>query len=106
MKNETVVDLIKDLTAKLSAVAEEFNGRVAHAADPAPAGDEPSETDLVEQAQAVLAERRMRRPHRGCSERRSDLAVVQQPPDRVRNGSARACSTTSQSQESHAGAGV
>jgi len=61
VKNESVVDLIKDLTAKLSAVAEEFNGRVAHAADPAPTGTEPSETDLVEQAQAVLAERRLRR---------------------------------------------
>ena len=55
------MDLIKDLTAKLSAVAEEFNGRVAHAADPAPTSTEPSETDLVEQAQAVLAERRLRR---------------------------------------------
>ncbi len=61
MKNESVVDLIKDLTAKLSAVAEEFNGRVAHAADPEPVGDEPSEADLVRQAEVVLADRRVRR---------------------------------------------
>ncbi|MCK8457801.1 MULTISPECIES: MarR family winged helix-turn-helix transcriptional regulator [Sphingomonas] len=61
MKNESVVDLIKDLTAKLSAVAEEFNGRVAHAADPVVAGAEPSEAELVAQAEEILAERRMRR---------------------------------------------
>jgi len=61
VKNESVVDLIKDLTAKLSAVAEEFNGRVAHAADPEPVGAEPSETELVAHAEAVLADRRLRR---------------------------------------------
>lgn len=61
MKSESVVDLIKDLTAKLSAVAEEFNGRVAHAADPEPAGDGPSDRDLEAYAEAVLVERRMRR---------------------------------------------
>lgn len=61
MKNESVVELIKDLTAKLSAVAEEFNGRVAHAAEPVPVGDEPSDDDLVEHAKSVLRERRMRR---------------------------------------------
>ena len=63
VKNETVVDLIKDLTAKLSAVAEEFNGRVAHAADSEPVDGEhePSETALVARAQAVLADRRTRR---------------------------------------------
>jgi DNA-binding MarR family transcriptional regulator len=53
--------LIKDLTAKLSAVAEEFNGRVAHAAETAPTGDEPSDAALVAQANSMLAERRMRR---------------------------------------------
>jgi len=61
MKNETVVELIKDLTAKLSAVAEEFNGRVAKAAEPAPAGNEPSDAALVEHANAVLEQRRLRR---------------------------------------------
>jgi DNA-binding MarR family transcriptional regulator len=61
VKNESVVDLIKDLTAKLSAVAEEFNGRVAHAADPEPTGDEPSEAALIARAEAVLSDRRMRR---------------------------------------------
>lgn len=61
VKNESVVDLIKDLTAKLSAVAEEFNGRVAEASEPKPAGDVPSEAMLVERANAVLADRRMRR---------------------------------------------
>ncbi|MBE2993425.1 hypothetical protein IFR23_15575 [Sphingomonas sp. CFBP 13603] len=61
MKNESVVELIKDLTAKLSAVAEEFNGRVAQAAEPVPVGDEPSDDALIEHATLVLAERRMRR---------------------------------------------
>ncbi len=61
MKNESVVELIKDLTAKLSAVAEEFNGRVAQAAVPTPPGDEPSEAALVEHATAILADRRLRR---------------------------------------------
>ncbi len=61
VNNESVVDLIKDLTAKLSAVAEEFNGRVAQASEPIAAGDVPSEAMLVERANAVLAERRMRR---------------------------------------------
>ncbi|MGU3389297.1 hypothetical protein [Sphingomonas sp. M1A8_2b] len=61
MKNESVVELIKDLTAKLSAVAEEFNGRVAHAAEQAPADDDPNEAALVDHAQMVLQERRMRR---------------------------------------------
>lgn len=63
MKNESVVDLIKDLTAKLSAVAEEFNGRVAHAAKPEPEGDEPSDAALVAHADAVLTERRQRRDY-------------------------------------------
>lgn len=61
MKNESVVDLIKDLTAKLSAVAEEFNGRVAHAAEQQPADEGPSEAALVDHAEMVLEERRMRR---------------------------------------------
>ena len=61
MKNETVVELIKDLTAKLSAVAEEFNGRVAKAAEPVPAGNEPNDAALVEHANAVLEQRRLRR---------------------------------------------
>ncbi|SFN96800.1 hypothetical protein [Sphingomonas sp. OK281] len=61
MKNESVVDLIKDLTAKLSAVAEEFNGRVAHAEEAVPAGSEPTEAELVTHAETVLAERRLRR---------------------------------------------
>ena len=63
MKNESVVDLIKDLTAKLSAVAEEFNGRVAHAAEVEPEGDEPSDAALVAHAEAVLTERRLRRDY-------------------------------------------
>lgn len=61
MKNESVVDLIKDLTAKLSAVAEEFNGRVAHAEEVVPSGSEPTEAELVIHAETVLAERRLRR---------------------------------------------
>jgi DNA-binding MarR family transcriptional regulator len=61
VKNETVVELIKDLTAKLSAVAEEFNGRVAKAAEPVQAGNEPNDAALVEHANAVLEQRRLRR---------------------------------------------
>jgi DNA-binding MarR family transcriptional regulator len=61
VKNETVVELVKDLTAKLSAVAEEFNGRVAKAAEPAPVGNEPNDAALVEHANAVLEQRRLRR---------------------------------------------
>ena len=61
MKNETVVELVKDLTAKLSAVAEEFNGRVAKAGEPAPVGNEPNDAALVEHANAVLEQRRLRR---------------------------------------------
>ncbi len=61
MKNETVVELIKDLTAKLSAVAEEFNGRVAKAAEPVPVGNEPNDAALVEHANTVLEQRRLRR---------------------------------------------
>lgn len=61
MKNESAVDLVKDLTAKLAAVVEEFNGRVTQASEPAPVGDEPSEAALVAHANAVLADRRMRR---------------------------------------------
>lgn len=63
VKNESVVDLLKDLTAKLSAVAAEFNGRVAHAEEPVSVADEPSDATLVAHAQAVLAERRMRREY-------------------------------------------
>ena len=61
MKNESVVELIKDLTAKLSAVAEEFNGRVAHAAEEVPVGEENDEAALVDYAETVLEQRRMRR---------------------------------------------
>jgi DNA-binding MarR family transcriptional regulator len=61
VKNETVVELVKDLTAKLSAVAEEFNGRVAKAAEPVPAGSEPNDAALVEHANTVLEQRRLRR---------------------------------------------
>lgn len=61
MKNESVVDVIKDLTAKLSAVAEEFNGRIAHAAEKELPGDELSDAMLVSQAETLLTERRLRR---------------------------------------------
>jgi DNA-binding MarR family transcriptional regulator len=61
VKNESVVELIKDLTAKLSAVAEEFNGRVAHAAEEVPVGEENDEAALVDYAETVLEQRRMRR---------------------------------------------
>ena len=61
MKNESVVALIKDLTAKLSAVAEEFNGRVAQATEQVSAEDAPGDVALVEHAEKVLSERRLRR---------------------------------------------
>ena len=65
MKNESVVALIKDLTAKLSAVAEEFNGRIAQATEKTSpddgADDAPDEAALIEHAEMVLSERRLRR---------------------------------------------
>jgi DNA-binding MarR family transcriptional regulator len=61
VRNETVVELIKDLTTKLSVVAEEFNGRVVQAAETAPVDDEPTDAVLIAHAKSMLAERRMRR---------------------------------------------
>jgi DNA-binding MarR family transcriptional regulator len=61
MRNEAVVELIKDLTTKLSTVAEEINERVAHAAQTGPVDDEPSDAALIAHAKSMLAERRSRR---------------------------------------------
>ena len=61
MRNESVVELINDLTARLAAVAEDFNARVAQEARDVPAGVEPSDAMLVKRARLVLHERRLRR---------------------------------------------
>ncbi len=65
MKNDTVVGLIKELTAKLSVVASEFDERLSEMVQPVE--DTDSETlspvALTARANALLAERRLRRQH-------------------------------------------
>ncbi len=61
MRNESVVELISDLTAKLAAVAEGFNERIAQETREVSAGEQPSDAMLVKRARLVLDERRMRR---------------------------------------------
>lgn len=62
MADQSVVALIKDLTAKLSAVAEEFNGRAELVVQPdpltAPARDQAARLDIV---RLLLDQRRLRR---------------------------------------------
>lgn len=62
MADETVVALIKDLTAKLSAVAEEFSGRADQVQPPqtAPAGSADVGVRL-DAARLLLEQRRRRR---------------------------------------------
>jgi DNA-binding MarR family transcriptional regulator len=64
-KTESLTDLINDITATLSAMAEDFSERVANVAksDARSDGGEPSDATLVTQAIAVLAERRLRRDY-------------------------------------------
>lgn len=59
MGQDSVVALIKDLTAKLSAVAEEFAGRADQVAPAAPSLDLP--TASVARAALLVEQRRMRR---------------------------------------------
>lgn len=61
MMNESVAELIEELSAKLSALTDEYAARIARATDPATGGIEPTDTALLEEAIAVMAERRMRR---------------------------------------------
>lgn len=63
LRNDSVVGLIKDLTARLSAVAEEFNDRasVVTASIAAEPGEAPTDENLREMAKSLLDQRRARR---------------------------------------------
>ncbi|KQU52997.1 hypothetical protein ASG67_09060 [Sphingomonas sp. Leaf339] len=61
MNEEVVVSLIKDLTAKLSAVAEEFSGRVDRAETNEPSAPAPAAPDNLSHVKRLIAERRSRR---------------------------------------------
>ncbi len=63
--NDSVVGLMKELTAKLLAVTEEFDGRLAALAEPVAAAEDGtlSPAALIGRAHAIMAERRMRRQH-------------------------------------------
>lgn len=65
MHNDSVVGLMKELTSRLLAVTEEFDGRLAALAKPVPedADGALSPVALIGRAHAILAERRMRRQH-------------------------------------------
>jgi DNA-binding MarR family transcriptional regulator len=65
VKNDTVVGLMKELTAKLSAVAGEFEERLAKIVQPVEdsEGGTLSPAALIGRANALLAERRLRRQH-------------------------------------------
>jgi DNA-binding MarR family transcriptional regulator len=65
VNNETVVGLMKELTAKLSAVAGEFDDRLADLVEPVEEteGETISPAGLIARATALLAERRLRRQH-------------------------------------------
>lgn len=63
MNEEAVVSLIKDLTARLSAVAEEFSGRVEQVDTPEPAatGTTGTAATLAQKARTLADQRRLRR---------------------------------------------
>jgi len=62
MSDESVVALIKDLTAKLSAVAEEFSGRAERVDDRAPElQGERGRPSSLDAAQTLIDQRRLRR---------------------------------------------
>ncbi len=62
MSDESVVALIKDLTAKLSAVAEEFSGRAERVDDRVPDQQgERGRSSSLDMAQTLIDQRRMRR---------------------------------------------
>lgn len=61
MADETVVALIRDLTAKLSAVAEEFTGRAERVTGDAEARPTRDQADRLALVRLLLAQRRRRR---------------------------------------------
>lgn len=62
MSDESVVALIKDLTAKLSVVAEEFSGRAERVDDRVPDQQgERGRSSSLDMAQTLIDQRRMRR---------------------------------------------
>lgn len=64
MADETVVALIKDLTAKLSAVAEEFTGRAEQVTHPGAGADGTrDQAGRLVLARLLLDQRRLRREH-------------------------------------------
>ncbi len=65
MNNDTVVGLMKELTAKLSAVAGEFDKRIATMVAPVKEEDGGvlGPGALIDRANVLLAERRLRRQH-------------------------------------------
>jgi len=65
VNNDTVVGLMKELTAKLSAVAGEFEERLSELVEPIDETDDQtlSPAALISRANALLAERRLRRQH-------------------------------------------
>jgi len=65
VKNDTVVGLMKELTAKLSGVASEYDERLAEIVQPVEKseGETLSPAALIGRANALLAERRLRRQH-------------------------------------------
>ncbi|RYF06400.1 MAG: MarR family transcriptional regulator [Oxalobacteraceae bacterium] len=65
MNTDTVVGLMKELTAKLSAVAGEFDQRLTDMVRPVEKGDGDvlSSAMLINRANTLLAERRLRRQH-------------------------------------------
>lgn len=105
MEQESVVALVRDLTAKLSAVAEEFATRVDQVEPAAAAATLPD--DFVERARLLIAQRRLRRkflPHDLFHEPAWDMLLalyVAQAENKVMNvktlvGAADAPVTTSQ----------
>lgn len=65
MKNDSVVGLMQELTAKLTAVAGEYDRRLTGMVEPVADADEAqaSPTALTARANMLLAERRLRRQH-------------------------------------------
>ncbi len=65
MNTDTVVGLMKELTAKLSAVAGEFDQKLTDMVRPVEKGDGDvlSSAMLINRANTLLAERRLRRQH-------------------------------------------
>jgi DNA-binding MarR family transcriptional regulator len=63
--NDTVVGLMRELTAKLSVIAQDYDQRLDGMAEPIEQADDvaPNSAALIARAQTLLAERRLRRHH-------------------------------------------